>query len=79
MVIIMGDFNAKVGSDPLTGSNAVGLFGLANERGEQLKSSSNTNNMVIAKTWFQLKMVNRLRTWESPDGVARNHIDHIIV
>jgi len=43
MLLIMGDFNAKVGrTEPSTMSSAVGLYGLGekNEAGEHLEESS---------------------------------------
>src|SRR5664279_4512148 len=59
----------------------MGPFGLgcANERGEQLTHFCNMNNLIIANTCFQQRKVNRLWTWESPDGVTHNQIDFIIV
>jgi len=81
VVMVIGDFNAKVGSDMSTNRSAVGPFGLgnANERGEQLVHFCNMNNMIITNTCFQQQKANRLWTWESPDGVTHNQIDFIIV
>src|SRR5664279_4088214 len=80
IVMVLCDFNAKVGSDNSPDRNAVGPFGIgtANERGEQLISFCNANSMFIANTWFKQRKLNRLWTWESPDGVTHNQIDYVI-
>ena len=82
--ILMGDFNAKVGSESKSdagNSGAIGAFGLgiANERGNRLKQFCSVNDMVITNTCFKQTRINRLWTWESPDGHTHNQIDFIIV
>lgn len=81
IVTIMGDLNAKVGSDRMAGNAAVGPFGLgiANERGEQLMHFCSINGLVITNTFFKQWKASRLWTWESPDGVTHNQIDYIMV
>ena len=60
---IIGDWNAKVGSQETPG--VTGKFGLGmwNEAGE----FSQENTLVIANTFFQ-QHKRRLYTWTSPDG-----------
>ncbi|GFO15732.1 craniofacial development protein 2-like protein, partial [Plakobranchus ocellatus] len=52
-LIIMGDFNAKVGTEKV--DDIVGKHGLGirNERGEKLIEWCQTNNIIVGNTWFQ--------------------------
>lgn len=77
-VIIMGDFNAKVGSSPV--NNTVGAFGLGegNERGSRLIEFAEKHDMVIGNTLFK-QHPRRLFTWKSPGDRVRNQIDYIMI
>ena len=80
MPIVMGELNAKVGTeqDPLL--EVVGRHGLGscNERGDIWVDWCTTHDKVITNTWFQHH--NRhLYTWESPDDGARIQIDYITI
>ena len=81
LLIIMGDFNAKVGKDWETWKGAMGKFGYGeeNERGEKLLNFCTNNNLRIMNTAFYQKKDSRKWTWESPDGRTKNRIDYIIV
>jgi len=77
MLLIMGDFNAKVVKrEPCKMSSAVGLHGLGetNEAGEQLEEFCLEREMALANTMFK-QHPRRLYTWTSPDGITRNQID----
>ena len=37
-----------------------------------------TRSMVVSSTLFQHKRIN-LQTWKSPDGVALNQTDHVMI
>ena len=78
ILIIMGDFNAKVGDEAHQGT--VGKFGLweRNERGERLLQFCIENNLMITNTFFQ-NPIRLLYTWKSPGDIARNQIDYILV
>ena len=80
MLLIMGDFNAKVGRrEPSRMSSAVGLYGLGvtNEAGEQLEDFCLKHEMALANTMF--KQHPRRLGWTSPDGNTRNQIDYISI
>ena len=67
VLFIIGDWNAKVGSQERPG--VTGKFGLGiwNEAGQRLKEFCQENALVIANTLFQ-KHKRTLYTWTSPDG-----------
>ena len=81
MLLVMGDFNAKVGRrQPSAMSSAVGLYGLGetNEAGEQLGDFCLEHELALANTMFK-QHPRRLYTWTCPDGNTRNQIDYIIL
>ena len=63
----LGDWDAKVGSQEITG--VTGKFGLEvqKEPGQRLIEFCQENALVIANTFFQ-QHKGRLYTWTSPDG-----------
>ena len=67
VLFIIGDWNAKVGSQELHG--VAGKFGLGvqDEAGQRLIEFCQENALVIANTLFQ-QHKRRLYTWTSPDG-----------
>ena len=67
VLFIIGDWNAKVGSQETPG--VTGKFGLGiwNEAGQRLIELCQENALVIANTLFQQHM-RRLYTWTSPHG-----------
>ena len=77
VLFIIGDWNAKVGSQETPG--VTGKFGLGiwKEAGQWLTESCQENALVIANTLFQ-QHKRRLYTWTSPDGQHRNQIDCIL-
>ena len=77
VLFIIGDWNAKVGSQEIPG--VIGKFGLRvqNEAGQRLIEFCQENALVIANTLFQ-QHKRRLYTWTSPDGQHRDEIDYIL-
>ena len=77
VLFIIGDWNAKVGSQETPG--VTGKFGLGmwNKAGKRLIEFCHENALVIANTLFQ-QHKRRLDTWTSPDGLHRNQIDYIL-
>ena len=67
VLFIIGDWNAKVGSQETPG--VTGKFGLGiwNEAGQRLIEFCQENALLIANTLFQ-QHKRRLYTWTSPDG-----------
>ena len=77
VLFIIGDWNAKVGSQETPG--VTGKFGLEirNEAGQRLIEFCRENALVIANTLFQQNK-RRLYTWTSPDGQHQNQTDYIL-
>ena len=75
-LFIIGDWNAKVGSQELTGLMGKFAFGVQNEAGQGLIEFCQENTLVIANTLFQQHK--RDYTWTSPDGQYRNQTDYIL-
>ena len=67
VLFIIGDWNAKVGSQETPG--VTGKFGLGiwNEAGQRLIEFCQENSLVITNVLFQ-QHKRRLYTWTSPDG-----------
>ena len=76
VLFIIGDWNAKVGSQETP--RITGKFGLGmqNEAGQRLIEFCQENALVIANTLFQ-QHKRRFYTWTSPDGQHRNQTDYI--
>ncbi|GFR65375.1 craniofacial development protein 2-like, partial [Elysia marginata] len=65
VVIVMGDFNAKVGNTAM--SKSIGRYGLgtSNERGERMIQFCEQHDMSVINTHFK-QPKRRLYTWTSP-------------
>ena len=76
--VIMGDFNAKIGSDNQGYENVMGVHGLGvmNDNGERFVNACAANNSVIGGSVFPHKRIHKA-TWVSPYQVTENQIDHI--
>ena len=77
VLLIIGDWNAKVGSQETPG--VTGNFGLGvwNEAGQRLIEFSQENTLVTANTLVQ-QHKRRLYIWTSPDGQHKNQTDYIL-
>ena len=67
VLFIIGDWNAKVGSQKTAGVTGKLGLGIRNEAGKKLIEFCQENALVIANTLFQ-KHKRRSYTWTSPDG-----------
>ena len=77
VLFIIGDRNAKVGSQETSGVTGKFGLGVQNEAGQRLREFCKENALVIANTLFQ-QHKRRLYTWTSPDGQHQNQIDYIL-
>jgi len=81
ILIVQGDWNAKVGKDAHENWNGVvGKFGLdnTNDRGIRLLEFAKQHKLVIANTLYRHKR-SRTVTWHSPGGISHHQLDFILV
>ena len=67
VLVIIGDWNVKVGSQEAPGVTGKFCFGVQNEAGQRLIELCQENALVIANTLVQ-QHKRGLYTWASPDG-----------
>ena len=67
VIFIIGDWNAKVGSQETPGVTGKFGLGVQDEAGQRLIEFCQENALVIANTLFQ-QHKRRLYTWTAPDG-----------
>ena len=77
VIFIIGDWNAKVGSQETPGITGKFGLGVQNEAGQRVIEFCQENALVIENTFFQ-QHKRRLYTWTSPDGQHRNQIGYIL-
>ena len=77
VLFIIGNWNAKVGSQETPGVRSKFGLGVQNEAGKRLIEFCQENALVIANTLFQ-QHKRRLYTWTSPHGQYQNPIDYIL-
>ena len=72
VLFIIGDWNAKVGSQEIPGITGKFGLGIQNEAGQRLIEFCQENSLVIANTLFQ-QHKRRLYTWTSPVPLPPTH------
>ena len=77
VLFIIGDGNARVGSQETPGVTGKFGLGVKNEAGQRLIEFCQENTLVTANTLFQ-QHKRRLYTRISPDGQYRNQIDYTL-
>ena len=77
-MIIVGDFNAETGTEPM--ANITGKFGYGNlnDNGERMLTLCGHNQLISASSWFRHKIHLR-HTFESDDGRTKKQIDHLLI
>ncbi len=78
-LILMGDFNARVGTEHLVWSKVIGQHGVGkmNHNGVRLLSLCAEHQLVITNTIFQMK--NRFKTtWQHPRSKYWHLLDYVI-
>ena len=81
ILIVQGDWNAKVGQDACKNwKNTCGLYSNneTNERGLRLLEFASLNDLKLANTFGPHK-ASRRWTWHGPNGEHHNQIDYIMV
>ena len=77
VLFIIGDWNAKVGSQGILGVTGKFGLGVQNEAGQWLTEFCQENTLDIANTLFQ-QHKRRLYTCTLADGQYQNQIDYIL-
>ena len=82
MVLIMGDFNTRVGCDDIAWKGIIGKHGPneKNENGERLLDFCAVNNLVVTNTLFKHRPCHQ-HTWFHPaEESRRGHVlDYVLV
>lgn len=80
IIITMGDFNAKIGSDNRGYEEIMGQQGLGemNENGERFTNLCATSNLVIGGSFFHHRRIHKA-IWVSPTLRTENQIDHVCI
>ena len=80
LLVIIGDLNAKVGSNVEGYERVMGKHGVGtrNDNGEKLCDFCGMNDLVITGTIFPHKKIHK-QTWISPDRRSCNQIDQVLI
>ena len=80
IIVTMGDFNAKIGSNNQGYEEIMGQQGLGemNENGERFANLCAATSLVIGGSFFHHKRIHKA-TWVSPDMRTENQIDHVCI
>ncbi|EDO46312.1 predicted protein, partial [Nematostella vectensis] len=80
IIIVMGDFNAKIGGDNRGYEEIMGQQGLGkmNDNGERFADLCAASNLVIGGSVFHHRRIHKA-TWVSPDLSTGNQIDHLCI
>ena len=76
VLFIIGDWNAKLGTQEIPGVTDTFGLGVQNDAGQSLTEFYQENALVIESILFQ-QHEKRLYTWTSQVGQYRNQIDYI--
>ena len=76
VLFIIGDRNAKAGSQEMPGVTGKFALGVQNKAGQSLTEFCQENTLVITNMLFQ-QHKRRFYTWTSSDGQYQNQIDYI--
>ena len=78
--VLLGDFNAKIGTDNTGYERVMGTHGLGemNENGGMFLDTCAQYDFVVGGSVFPHKNIHKA-TWVSPDHTTTNQIDHICI
>ena len=80
LLVVMGDFNAKMGNDNkgyenIPGKNGIGIL---NDNGQRLIDFFKLNDLVISGSLFYQKDVHKAM-WTAPYGLIKSQIDRFCI
>ena len=78
-MLIIGDFNSKIGKRKTGEERLVGRYGYGerNENGSKLLDFCHKHQLKVVNTWFKKKNYQKW-TWQSPNHEHKNQIDYIL-
>ena len=82
MIIILGDFNARVGADSHQGKTIIGPHGLGeqNGNGKRLFDFCTANQLLVTNIWFQHKPLHQATWYRNGNRSHPGHmIDYVLV
>ena len=82
LLVIMGDFNAHVGSDNSNWRSVLGPHGIeeCNENGKHLLDFCTRNQLLVTNTWFQHKLSHQATCFRNDDRSRTGQmIDYVLV
>ena len=81
MTLILGDFNAHVGSRSSQWRSVIGPHGPdeLDENGERLLDFCATNNLIVSNTWFQHKPIHQLTWYRNGDQSKAGHMIDLVL
>ena len=80
VIIVMGDMNAKIGSNNEGLEHDMGRHGIGNmnKNGELFSELCASCDLIIGGTVFPHKTCHKV-SWVSPDNITENQIEHIAI
>ena len=82
MLLVLGDFNARVGSDFQSWRSVIGPHGMGNcnGNGERLLDFCSNNQLLVTNTWFKHKSIHKTTWFRNGNRSRPGHIiDYILV
>ena len=82
MVVVLGDFDARVGTDTNTWHTVLGPHGMGqvNGNGQRLLDFCATNKLLITNTWYRHKPKHQCTWYRNGDRSNPGHmIDYVLV
>ena len=79
-LILLGDFNARVGDDHVAWGNCLGKFGYGkmNSNGQRLLELCSWHKLCVTNSFFHTKQIHKV-SWRHPRSKAWHQLDLILV
>ena len=82
MLLVLGDFNARVGSDFQSWGSVIGPHGMGvcNSNGQRLLDFCTNNQLLVTNTWFRHKPIHKATWYRNGNRSRPGHIiDYVLV
>ena len=81
-MLVIGDLNAKVGSDNVEREQVIGNnngCGTMNEKGERMADFCGVNDLILGGTALKLRRYTRRHRFHQIGGLLKNQIDNVLI